>query len=305
MSGNTVAVLGLGLMGSALSATLAKAGFDVIGWNRTARDFDALKAANVIISEDCADVIDRSSAIIILTKNYHTTWPLLEKAAHFGGKTVIQMSTGSPEDAIALDEWITGRGGRYLDAALKRGPADFGTDRGAMFYAGSRETFDAVLPMLEALGGRQIHLNENLGSAKAFDLATFARSYIWIYGYFQALALAKEFGLEVGRTTELMLSVANSTFRYIERGAREIEAGSYAEAEFASVVTHHAALVQAIRGAQSRGLSTPLLDIVRNYMEKTIAEGRGGCEIGAGFDAVDRDRQPLARSVPDTGRDRR
>jgi 3-hydroxyisobutyrate dehydrogenase-like beta-hydroxyacid dehydrogenase len=289
MTRPTLSVIGLGLMGTAVARTFAEAGYPVCGWNRNARRASDLPAA-VRMAVSFEDAVASGEIVFILTKSYKTTRPLLERVSCLAGKTMVPMMTGSPRDAVEFSEWVRERKGACLDVAIKRGPIDFGSDCGAMFFGGPRLTFDAIEPVLKTLGGRLVFLSENVGAAKAFDLATFARSYCWLFGYFQAVTIAREYGLDVEDATTQMMSVVSSTYRFIDKAAPEIAADIFAPAVSASVATHYSALSHAIEAVGAEGLHTPLLNVIRDYMERTIAAGLGDREIAACFRAVSGDR---------------
>jgi 3-hydroxyisobutyrate dehydrogenase-like beta-hydroxyacid dehydrogenase len=284
-----ISVLGLGLIGTAIAKTFNIAGRSVIVWNRTAGKATNLKSENINVANNCRQAIELGDIIFVATKDYATSRPLFENV-EISGKILIQMATGAPKDAREFGYESKSRGARYLDVAIKRGPVDFGTGRGAMFFSGELDLFQELQPILGSLGGRLVFLGSDFGMAKAFDLATFARSYCWLFGYLEAAAIAKEFGLDLAVATEHMLSVVSSTFRFIERAVPEIQSDTFSSAVSASVATHYSALSKTIVAAQSQGLRTPLLEVIQSYMEQTIANGLGDREIAACFRAVASDR---------------
>jgi 3-hydroxyisobutyrate dehydrogenase-like beta-hydroxyacid dehydrogenase len=290
MSKASVSVLGLGLMGASFASTLAKAGYSVTAWSRTPREYAELTADGVTIAQTADEAIGAGELVIVITKNYETSKPLFAACKSLARKTIVQMTSGLPADAIEWCAEVKRLGGDYLDVAIKKGPTDIGTDRGSIFYAGPRPTFDAWQPLLSTFGGNVVYLSDNIAAAKAFDLATFARSYMWLFGYFESIAIAEQFGLKVSDVTEHIMSVIGSTFRFIERSVPEIASNEYAIAKHASVSTHYSALRKAIKGAEAEGINTPLLRVIACYMEKTIADGMGDREIAACFRAVADDR---------------
>lgn len=286
----TVCVIGLGLMGTGIAETLSRAKTRVIGWNRTSRDWSKLKEAGVEIRDSLADAVADSDLILAITLNYQSTYDTLPAMGSLSGKDFIQMTTGGPKHAQQLADTMTAQGCRYLDAAMKKVPANIGADQGAMVYSGDRSVFERSVPLLQHLGGRQVFLSENVGAAKAFELATFCRSYPWVFGYFQAMALAREYGIEAAEASSLMLSLIGSSIQYMEKSVPHIASDSYDKAVSASVAVHHAALSEAIAAANEAGLRTPFLDVVRSYMEQTIEAGLGDRDISACYRAVAQDR---------------
>ncbi|MGE3150574.1 MAG: NAD(P)-dependent oxidoreductase [Pseudorhodoplanes sp.] len=291
MSKGTVSVIGLGLMGSAFASTLARAGYAVTAWNRTPRERKDLTDLGIGIAKDLAEALAKSDVVLLIASNYDASKGFLTDCKTLAGKTVIQMTTGMPDEARGLDERVRALGGDYLDAAVKKGPTDVGADRGGIFYSGPTKLFEKWQPMFTLFGGRCMHLGENIAAAKALELATFARSYPWLYGYFEAITIAQHYGIKVADATEMMLSLVSATYRYIDRAIPQIEKDDYPTAEHASVSTHHAALMKAITAANKEGINTPLLDVIARYMEQTIESGLGGSDIAACYRAISQDRK--------------
>lgn len=286
-----ISVLGLGLMGAAIASGFARAGHAVTGWNRTYRERPDLASSGVKLAADSTAAVAVSELVVIVVLDYDAAVQVLEGAGPLSGKTIVPMCSGIPRQARALGESVRGRGGQYLDGAIKMGPSDIGDDRGAIVYAGASPVFNRHKAALSALGGQQVYLGADEGAAKGFEMATYARSYPWLYGYFEAVAVARQFGIGTREATDLMMAVVGSTFRYIERAVAQIENDDYPPAEHASVSVHHAGLLKAIAAAKEEGLNTPLLDVIAAYMEQTIASGLGDSDIAACYRAVAADRR--------------
>ena len=57
----TVAFLGLGIMGAPMAVNLVRAGFDVVGWNRTASKAAPVREAGGSVAETPADAVEGAS----------------------------------------------------------------------------------------------------------------------------------------------------------------------------------------------------------------------------------------------------
>ena len=65
-SSTTVAVIGLGIMGGPMAANLVKAGYDVIGYNRSSAKVDELVAAGGRGASSIAEAVKDADVIITM-----------------------------------------------------------------------------------------------------------------------------------------------------------------------------------------------------------------------------------------------
>ena len=154
-----VTVLGLGRMGSSLAEAFVAAGDEVTVWNRDASRiaaFDGRAAAAADAAEACA----ASDLVGICVADYDATYEILAQtdvAAALAGRTLIQFSSGSPDEARGLASWARDNGIEYLDGAILTYPDGIGADRAdaVIFYSGNAAAFDLYRNALLALGGRR------------------------------------------------------------------------------------------------------------------------------------------------------
>lgn len=78
MSRNSVTVLGLGAMGTALAKTLARGGVKVTGWNRTPRDVAVFADAGVKIVSSLVEAVAASPIILLVTADFSANRSVLQ-----------------------------------------------------------------------------------------------------------------------------------------------------------------------------------------------------------------------------------
>lgn len=167
-----VSVLGCGRMGSALIEALAAANFQVTVWNRTREKAEALSGPRVTVADSVAEALEASPTTIICISNYADTEELLtSQDERIRGNTLIQLSTGRPDEAEALSERVTGAGGAYVDGSILAHPDKVGTDDLLIFYAGDEQAFERNEPLVEALGGTATFVGEEPRAAAAHEYA--------------------------------------------------------------------------------------------------------------------------------------
>lgn len=104
-----VAVIGLGRMGSALAKALVTSGKSVTVWNRSQGKAEALERIGALKAETPAAAIASSSTLIVCLSDYAATSILLDEARVtdlLQGKTLIQLTSGTPKQARHLEQWV-------------------------------------------------------------------------------------------------------------------------------------------------------------------------------------------------------
>jgi 3-hydroxyisobutyrate dehydrogenase-like beta-hydroxyacid dehydrogenase len=195
-----VSVLGLGNMGSILAATLVDAGHTVTVWNRSADKAAPLVARGASVATTAAEAVRASPVTIACVARYDNLYDSL--AAHdadaLDGRTLINVSWGTPADAQAMDGWVREHGGRYLDGGIPVYPSFIGKPDTELVYAGPPELWMAHAPLLRDLGGESRHVGEGIGDANVVSLAMPGAFYHLAYGAFlESAAYAASHGVPV------------------------------------------------------------------------------------------------------------
>jgi 6-phosphogluconate dehydrogenase (decarboxylating) len=120
--GNAVSVLGTGMLGTALARALLQAGHRVTIWNRTASKVDALVASGATRALTPAEAVAASPIVIASVSTYDDVHAVVDpEVDHLAGRTLVNLSSGTPEQARTLSAWAAERGVRYLDGAAMSG----------------------------------------------------------------------------------------------------------------------------------------------------------------------------------------
>ena len=61
-----IGFIGLGVMGQPMAANLARAGHELVVWNRTADKCEAIRAAGASVAASAEDVFARSETVIVM-----------------------------------------------------------------------------------------------------------------------------------------------------------------------------------------------------------------------------------------------
>ena len=160
-----IAVLGLGIIGSAWAKNLIADGHDVRCWNRTSKDFPNFYAS-------IQEAVDGVDIIIIVVADPPAVQSVLDQIQpKLGpGALVIQSSTISARWTLLFAEQVRRTGALFLEAPFT-GSKPAAEQRQTVYYLGGEtEVVEKARPILEPIASAILHIGP-LGSASSLKLA--------------------------------------------------------------------------------------------------------------------------------------
>jgi 3-hydroxyisobutyrate dehydrogenase-like beta-hydroxyacid dehydrogenase len=259
--------IGLGLMGSALARALLAGGHQVTVWNRSANKTAALASSGARIAIRFEDAIRASPVVIVCIDTYANTLRLFEQTERYvAGKTVIQLSTGSPRASRDSEKWFKDRGADYLDGAILAGPSDIGKDA-LIVVAGAAITFERCKPFLAAVAGDLRYVGENIGAASALDLAWLSEYYGFFLGVIHGVRVCESEAVPLDQYAALADAGSRSQWLL------NIIANGQFENPSATLSVWYGALRRIQEHAREVALSCEIPDFAATYFERAIAAG--------------------------------
>lgn len=289
-----VSVIGLGAMGTALAKALHADNHRVTVWNRTPSKCVALGEAGAQIAGSVAEAVDASQVVVVCVLDYAASDALLrtpDVAARLNGKTLIQLTTGTPQDAHDAAAWAQAHGVAYLDGTIEGYPKDIGTPDGAILYTGARSTFDALRPVLATLSGHAFFVGEEFGAAAVLDGAIIGSfSLIATLGFLYGAAMCEAEGVSL----DTYLSIALARLPFIADNLRMavpmIKKGDYSGSE-AALDTWVVGIEKLVEYSRAIGTDSGFPQAALARLQKAIAMGHGQHELAAVFECF---RKPSA-----------
>jgi 3-hydroxyisobutyrate dehydrogenase len=224
----TVAFLGLGTMGGPMAANLARAGFEVRGWNRTAGRGPALAAAEsgVVLSPSIADAVSGASIVFTCVGDVPDVDEVLfgdggVASSAADGALVCDFSTIGPVAARDFSARLGAVGLRFLDAPVTGG--DVGARAGTLtiMVGGSAADFDEASAAFAAVGKRARHCGDS-GSGQAVKLCNQVLAALHMVALTEALALAKLQGIDPSLVVEVCSTGAAGSWALEHLGPKVI-----------------------------------------------------------------------------------
>jgi 3-hydroxyisobutyrate dehydrogenase-like beta-hydroxyacid dehydrogenase len=276
---STVAVLGLGNMGSAIADALLEAGDEVVVWNRTAAKCEPLAQRGAQPAPTAARAIESAPIVICSLSDYRSLHEVMGPWISLQGRTLVNLIWGTPTEAETCADVVARLGGTYVEGNPLCRPADIAGPAGDILYSGPLSVIETHRAVLGALG--PVH---NVGSditlANTLALALGPPFYAGVLSFLEAVAFAARLGISVDVVAPLIripLMLAAST---AVASVEQINRGDFSGSDGSNAV-HAAALVSAQETFVSAGVEHRLIDAMLSYFDSASVRGLDDLEIGA------------------------
>lgn len=267
-----VSVIGLGMMGTALAAAFLKAGHPVTVWNRSPAKTGPLVAQGATPAGTAADAVAASPLVVVCLTTYDTVRTVLEPlSGQLTGKTVANLTNGTPEQARDLAAWAAKEGTGYLDGGIMAVPQMIAGPHAYVFYSGDRELFDAHQETFATLGGTR-YVGTDPGLAALYDLALLTGMYGMIVGVMQAYALVATESIPATEFSELLVPWVGAMLGSAPRWAEAIDSGQHLT-DVSSLAVNQEAFPNLLEAFAAQGVSTELFAPVQPLLDRAVAEG--------------------------------
>ncbi|NEA40417.1 NAD(P)-binding domain-containing protein, partial [Streptomyces sp. SID11385] len=256
-----VSLLGLGPMGQALAAALLAAGHPLTVWNRTPGRAPGLAALR---APSPAEAVRAAPLVLTSLTDPRAVRAVLADvpAAAWEGRTLVNLSSGTPHEARALATWAGERGIRLLGGAVLTPTPTIGTPAGALLLSGPAEVFEAVRAPLGALGGRATYVGAEPGRAAAYEVALLAVFAASVQGLAHGFAFAAAEGIAPEGFGALAGGVGAMLPEMAERFGHQLRTGTF-PGERSTLASAASALSHLVAHATTHGIDTGLLSAAR------------------------------------------
>ena len=181
-------------MGAALAHQLIRGEHSLTVWNRSAQKMQPFIDLSANGADSIVEAITASPSIIICVSNYADTYSMLDDAEiknSLQNRIVVQLSTGTPLDAVEAENWFQQYGAKYIDGAILGGPGNLDTDVAKVVFSGPESVYATVQPQLCSLCANTLYLGDNIRAASALDLAWLCRHYGMFLGITHGVVLCE------------------------------------------------------------------------------------------------------------------
>ena len=263
-----VGVIGLGLMGSALSARLIDAGTGVIGFDVDAAKRNALRASGAESADFTADVAVRCRTVVIAVYDAAQIERLLRDIANARTPPlVICTTTCAPDEIIGLAEFATRARLAFIEAPISGTSAEVRAGTATALVAGDEGVIASAAATLAILCPQRINVGA-IGNASRTKLAI----NLILQSNRAALAEGLAFAESLGLDAAAFLATARRSAAYSvvmdSKGEKMLER-DFSPQSYIAQTLKDAELI--LRVAGRNGLALPMTEAQAELLRRAIA----------------------------------
>ena len=271
---NTLGIVGTGALGTALAAAGLDHGIPTSVWNRTSSRARALAGRGATLQPTVTNLVDSVDVVVVTVSTYADVRSLLaEVRSDLRGRTIVNLSSGTPSDAVALADEVHRRGGRYLDGAAMGGTRLVGDPSATFFYSGDHDAFTEYREALAAFGN-PLFLGAEPGTASAYDTALLGMILGFLTAAYQARALLQRQDIDTERFPSVVRDYWPFVIDLYARHEAQIRTGSIT-ADDGTVDVYVDAVRHVIDTGASLGIDTSLAEAISDLLRRTSDNGHG------------------------------
>ena len=281
MDNKSVGMIGLGLMGTALTQRLLDAGYAVWVHNRTREKADPLVARGARWADNPLAVCDR---VLISLYTTDTVEEMLEQfgAALRPGQILIDTTTGAPEQTARLGARLAACGVQYLDAPISGSSEQTRRGEVTTIVGGARETFDVCRDLFDRWSAHTIYAGP-CGCGAKMKLVSNLVLGLNRAALAEGLVFAEAIGLEAESALQVLMGSMSYSRIMDTKGRKMIEGNFRAQARLSQHLKDVRLILEA---ASEAGQALPLSDVHRRLLEAAVAAGLGDEDNCAVIEAV-------------------
>ncbi|SFF02082.1 3-hydroxyisobutyrate dehydrogenase [Chitinophaga sp. CF118] len=278
-----VTVIGLGSMGAALARAFLQKGFQVTVWNRDQAKAAPLVEKGALLASGAAAAIEASPLLVICVSDYKATKKIFETEeviTALRGRTLVQLSTGTPKEARDLNTWVLQQGSNCLNGDILAWPKQIGTDEATITISGDSNIFKQHEATLHALTGTLTYLGGEPGASGALFSAVLA--YLagnWI-GFCHGALICENEGLRADELGLLIQSISPILGAESKHMGEVIQHNRFSDPE-STVKTTGDDLQLLVQQAEEAGISKELPNFAANLFKRAMDAGYGKEEHAA------------------------
>jgi len=277
-----VGFVGLGTMGGAMAANVARAGFEVSAWNRTPGRATELGELGVRLAASPAEVAAASEIVVTIVSDTPDVEAVLFGDAGVAsgagrGSLVVDMSTISPSATRDFAARLAAQGVAMVDAPVSGGSEGAKKGTLSIFVGGDVAEVERARPVLAAMGTTITHVGPiGAGQAvKAVNQVILAGAYL---GVAEGIVLAIKAGLDVEQVVTALSGGAAQSWVLTNRSGRMLE-NDYPLGF--KVALHRKDLGIALQLARETGTALPISALCEQLEAGLIGKGHGDDDVSA------------------------
>jgi 3-hydroxyisobutyrate dehydrogenase-like beta-hydroxyacid dehydrogenase len=279
----SVSIIGLGSMGAALARALLRNGHRVTVWNRTSAKAELLVGNGAVLAPSAAAAVAASPVVVVCVADYKAARGILgaeQVASSLAGRVLVQLTTGTPQEARESEAWARERNADYIDGKIGAWPRHIGTPDATIVASGAESPFRRSEQVLKSLAGNVLYLGEKVASASAVHLAV--TTYLvgsWL-GFVHGARIYESEGLRVDSYGSVLAGLSPILAAEAKHLGEVIQTEAY-EDPGSSIATDTGAIEIILQQAGEARINSEFPAFALKLFRQGVAAGYGGEEVAA------------------------
>jgi 3-hydroxyisobutyrate dehydrogenase-like beta-hydroxyacid dehydrogenase len=228
------------------------------------------------VTTDLSAALEGSEIVITVLSSYDAVRSVLGTASltELSGMIIVNLSSGSAQDARDMREWAHDRNAEYIDGSIWVLPNMIGASDTVLSCAGPVSAWQRVEGLIKLLGGASFHAGEPIENGNILEACFPGAFYMTAqHCFIEAAVRAKRLGIEAN----VIQLAASPSLRLLDKSLRSLvkaldSVEHVAEEATLDVWLHAARSYRASAGAE---VPSRFLDILLDQLDGAIQAGLG------------------------------
>ena len=288
MSGD-IGLIGIGLVGSAMTERLIADGFNVIGFDIEQAKCEQLERLGGVDANSPAQVAEQAERIILSLPDSDAVLQVVEGQegilkANQLPKYIIDTTTGEPDKTAALAKRLAEQDVYFLDAPFSGSSRQVRDKEVVFMVGGEKAAYEKCMDVFQALSANVFYLGASGNGSKA-KLAGNLILGLNRLALAEGLVFAAKLGLEPRAFLELLKVTPAYSAAMDVKGKKMLEGDFTPQARLRQ---HHKDVSIMLKYAESLQQDLPLSKTHLEILEKAIAAGDGELDNSAVIREIER-----------------
>lgn len=263
---NTVGLVGLGLVGTAIAELLRTDKFDVVGFDIDVQRRAAFEKLGGTWMSSPSAIAAHVERVILSLPDTDAVEQVVEDME---AKYIIDTTTSDPEQTMNLASRLAEKGIAFLDATISGSSEQLRHREAVFMVAGQRQAFEKCRDLFDALGGEVFYLGPS-GSGSKAKLASNLILGLNRLALAEGLIFAEKLGLDLEPFLELLKATPAYSAVMDTKGQKMLKGDFTAQAR---IRQHHKDVSLILKYAKQAGQELPLSKVHLDVLQKAIEAG--------------------------------
>jgi 3-hydroxyisobutyrate dehydrogenase-like beta-hydroxyacid dehydrogenase len=211
--------------------------------------------------------------VVVCLRDHAVVQEVLDADA-LPGRTLVNLSGGTPRQAREMAEWAHDHDVDYLDGVIVALPEAIGTADAALYYSGNQGVYERHRPTLAALGENAYYLGDDPGRAASLDASLQDLLWTSMSGAVHMFALAGAENLAPADVASHAKALLGFFPAMIDLLAEQLSTGQF-PGDLGSITASAVVMDHVLEVVRANDLDNGVLSSARAEVQRAVEAGFG------------------------------